>query len=289
MISQNKSVIDSIKYAQRIQTAILPTDEHVKRILPASFIFYEPRDIVSGDFYFVETGTTESGEQLALFAAIDCAGHGVPGAFMSFLGSNYLNQSIKVEHVNTPGEALNFLNEGVYKSLKIKEYEKQGISIRDGMDMNFCGLNSKAKKLYFAGAKNSIIIITKREHLKEWEAVDFRIKILEYSDDPEHILVEVKGNRQAIGFGNTLNRETFDTLDVPIHSNDVIYSYSDGFPDQFGGPRNKKFGTKRFKNLLLEVHHLTMDEQKTKVTKALHDWKGDEESLDDILVMGVRV
>ncbi len=289
LVRQNKSVLDSIRYAQRIQAAILPTESHVKNVLPESFILYEPRDIVSGDFYFVERVTTESGEKLAIFAAVDCTGHGVPGAFMSFLGNNYLNQSIKVRHVNTPGEALDFLNEGVYTSLKIKEYKKKGISIRDGMDMTLCGLNSKTNKLYFAGAKNSIIIITKKENLKTWEQVDFKVKILESEAHPEHILVEVKGNKQAIGFDTTLIRESFDTRIVPIHQNDLIYSYSDGFPDQFGGAKNKKFGTRRFKKLLLSVHHLGMEEQKAEISKALHEWKGEVERLDDILVMGVRV
>jgi len=287
--AHNKNMLDSIKYAQRIQSAILPTENHIKKVIPNSFILYKPRDIVSGDFYFVESVTSKSGDKFSLFAAVDCTGHGVPGAFMSFLGNNYLNQTIKINDINTTGEALDFLNEGIFKSLKIKEYQEVGVSIRDGMDLTLCGLNHTRKKLYFSGAKNVIQIATKKENLSVWNTIDQAIKILETDENESHILIEIKGNKEAIGFGDNFEKVTFKTIELPIFKDDVIYSYTDGFPDQFGGPKNKKYGSKRFKNLLLSIQHLSMDEQKQRLDDAFKEWKGDLENLDDVLVMGVRV
>lgn len=287
---QHQDMLSSIKYAQRIQGAILPTDERVKEILPDSFVFYEPRDIVSGDFYFVERVTTADGEGVDLFAAVDCTGHGVPGAFMSFLGNNYLNQSTKIESINTPGEALDFLNEGIFKSLKIKESNKKGVPIRDGMDLTLCGLNRKKNQLYFAGAKNSIFIITDKENIRKWDLTQDFIKTLELEDDaPNKVLIEVKGDRHPIGLYGKFSSLTFTSHVLPIQEGDVIYSFSDGYVDQFGGPRNKKYGTKKFKKLLLSICHLSMEQQKTKVVSEFSNWKKDNDNLDDILVLGVRV
>ncbi len=287
--AQHKDMLDSIKYAQRIQGAILPTDEHVKEVIPDSFIYYQPRDIVSGDFYFVEEVHTSNGDRVSLFAAVDCTGHGVPGAFMSFLGNNYLMQSTKTEHVNTTGEALDFLNEGIFKSLKIEEYVKKGVQIRDGMDMTLCGINHTNQKLYYSGAKNPILIITDSSNLKEWKNVDTDIKIMTEWLDKGKILIEVKGDKRPIGLYGELTDEKFSTHILPIYAGDIIYSYSDGYIDQFGGPRNKKFGTKRFKRLLLEISHLSTEEQHNRISETIEEWKGNIENLDDILVMGVRV
>lgn len=287
--AQHKDMLDSIKYAQRIQGAILPTDEHVKEVIPDSFIYYQPRDIVSGDFYFVEEVHTSGGDRISLFAAVDCTGHGVPGAFMSFLGNNYLMQSTKIEHVNTTGEALDFLNKGIFKSLKIEENVKKGIQINDGMDMTLCGINHTTQELYFSGAKNPILIITDASNLDKWENVDADKKIMSESIDEGKILIEVKGDKRPIGLYGELSDEKFTTNKLPIQTGDIIISYSDGYIDQFGGPRNKKFGTKRFKRLLLDISSLPMDQQHEQISNTIDNWKGDTENLDDILVMGVRV
>lgn len=285
---QHKDMLDSIKYAQRIQGAILPTDEHVKEVIPESFIFYQPRDIVSGDFYFVENVTTRDGDKVSLFAAVDCTGHGVPGAFMSFLGNNYLMQSTKVEHINTTGEALDFLNQGIFKSLKIEEFVKRGVQIRDGMDLTLCGINHSTNQLYFSGAKNPILIITDQSNLEKWEQVDAKKKIMQ-EEGTDKILIEIKGDPRPIGLYGELSDEGFATHKLPIHKGDLIYSYSDGYIDQFGGPRNKKFGTKRFKQLLLNNCMLSMDDQHQQIIETLERWKDGRENLDDILVMGVCV
>lgn len=287
--AQHKDMLDSIKYAQRIQGAILPTDEHVKEVIPDSFIYYQPRDIVSGDFYFIEDVTTKGGDKISLFAAVDCTGHGVPGAFMSFLGNNYLMQSTKIEHINTTGEALDFLNEGIFKSLKIEEYVKRGIPIRDGMDLTLCGINHTTQQLYFSGAKNPILIITDSSHLEEWENLDVEKKIMNDAQEEGKVLIEVKGDRRPIGLYGEYSEDTFSTHKLPIYKGDLIYSYSDGYIDQFGGPRNKKFGTKRFKQLLLSICKLPMEEQNVQISQTLEEWKDGRENLDDILVIGVRV
>jgi serine phosphatase RsbU (regulator of sigma subunit) len=287
--AQHQDMLDSIKYAKRIQEAILPTDDNVKEILLDSFVFYGPRDIVSGDFYFVEKVTTKYGDVIDLFAAVDCTGHGVPGAFLSFLGNNYLTQSIKIETINTPGEALDFLNEGIFKSLKLNESNKKGIPIRDGMDLTLCGLNRKKNQLYFAGAKNSIFIITEKKNIEKWDTSSDDIKTLELDDVPNQILIEVRGDRHPIGLYGKFSSRTFKSHVLPIHKNDLIYSFSDGYVDQFGGPRNKKYGTRKFKKLLLSIHNLSMEQQKKQIISEFNDWKGTNENLDDILVMGVRV
>lgn len=287
--AQNKNMLDSLKYAERIQTAILPNKEQIKSIFPESFVLYEPLEIVGGDLYFAESVTTKKGTKISLFAAIDCTGHGVPGAFLGFVGNNYLIQALKSPDLYSLGQVLDYLNEGVFNTLKIKSFREKGIQIRDGMDITICGLNHQLKKLYFAGAKNPIQILTKKENLKAWGKFESRIKVFENPEVPGFVLIGIRGNRQPIGYTEDFEDVRYETLELPIFEGDLIYSYSDGYSDQFGGPKNKKFGTKNFKKLLLEIHHLSMEDQKAKLETNFKDWKGGLENLDDVLVMGVRV
>lgn len=286
---QHKDMLGSIKYAQRIQKAILPKDDEVSEILPQHFIFYQPRDIVSGDFYFIDEVTTQNGDLVQLFAAIDCTGHGVPGAFMSFLGNSILTQSTITESVNTPAEALDYLNKGILEILKIRESNKQGQPIRDGMDLTLCGLNKAKDKLYFAGAKNSILIVTskEREHLFDFSNPNYKGPL--YNAEGNKILIEVKGDRHPIGLYGKDSTKPFTHHEIPIEKGDIIYSYSDGYIDQFGGEKNKKFGTKQFKEFILSISSLTLKEQKDKMSTTFDDWRGDNERLDDVIVMGVSV
>lgn len=286
---QHKDMLGSIKYAQRIQKAILPKDNEVLEILPQHFIFYQPRDIVSGDFYFIEEVTTKKGDLVQLFAAIDCTGHGVPGAFMSFLGNSILTQSTITDSVNTPAEALDFLNKGILEILKIRESNKQGQPIRDGMDMTLCGINRVQNKLYFAGAKNSILIVTStsREHLFDFSNPNYKGPV--YNTDRSKILFEVKGDRHPIGLYGKDSTKPFTHHEIPIEAGDLIYSYSDGYIDQFGGDKNKKFGTKQFKEFILNISELSLELQKTKIATTFDLWRGTNERLDDVLVMGVKI
>lgn len=286
---QHKDMVSSIEYAKRIQSAILPKNENIIEVLNDHFILYQPRDIVSGDFYFIERITTNKGENIELFSAIDCTGHGVPGAFMSFLGNSLLTQSTSNPDVNTPAEALHFLNEGILSALRIKESNKEGEPIRDGMDMTLCGLNREKSELYFAGAKNSILIVTNAEREINFDFSSEFIKGPVYNKDKSRILVEIKGDRHPIGLYGKFSTKAFTNHVIPVIKGDIIYSYSDGYIDQFGGPKNKKYGTKQFKELILNVSHHSMSKQKEILEKEFIDWKKGLESLDDVIVMGVKV
>lgn len=286
---QHKDMLGSIKYAQRIQKAILPKEDEVYAILPDHFIFYQPRDIVSGDFYFIEEVTTKKGVVIQLFAAIDCTGHGVPGAFMSFLGNSILTQSTITESVNSPAEALDFLNKGILEILKIREANKQGQPIRDGMDLTLCGINKAENKLYFAGAKNSILIVTSKDREQLFDFTNPNYKGPVYNKEGDKILIEVKGDRHPIGLYGKDSTKPFTHHEIPIENGDIIYSYSDGYIDQFGGEKNKKFGTKRFKEYILSIASFPLKDQKIMLSDTFDEWRGENERLDDVIVMGVKV
>lgn len=257
IIAQKKDIEDSIRYAKRIQTAILPPDNYVKELFDDHFIFYLPKDIVSGDFYWASDN-----DDFKYIAAVDCTGHGVPGAFMSIVGNDQLHYALNVRKSRHPNEILNALNEGVTQTLRQEQSES---SVRDGMDISLIGIDKKNKKLEFAGANNNLYVIRNGE------------------------LIELEANRQAIGgyYGEELN--TFNNNAYDLQKGDTIYIFSDGFPDQFGGPKGKKFKYKNFKNLLLSIQGLSMEEQKKEINTVLKNWMGKLEQLDDILVIGIRI
>lgn len=267
---KNKEITSSITYAKRIQMAILPPQETVMETIPDSFILYKPRDIVSGDFYFVYpvkmTAADGSQTQLSLFAAVDCTGHGVPGAFMSILGNNILKASLKEEHINTPGQALDYLNQKIIETLSQNQDESDG-TIRDGMDIALCALNKSTNTLYFAGANNPGWVVTKNNGVKE--------------------VIELAANKQPIG--NYGNNDPYTTHTYQTKKGDLIYIFTDGYADQFGGSKNKKLKHSRLKEILLENADLPMEEQKNILEKTFMDWKGKTEQTDDVLVIGVRV
>jgi serine phosphatase RsbU (regulator of sigma subunit) len=280
---QNKEILSSIRYAERIQTAILPSESHIKQILPESFIFYKPKDVVSGDFYFIEeTITSNSGDKLALFAAVDCTGHGVPGAFMSIVGNNFLRQSVQEENVNSTGEALDYLNQGVCKTLR---QNFNNSPVRDGMDIAFCALNFEKLELYFSGAKNSVVII-RDEILPEIKQTKRNPVV---GKDGNLFLNEIKGDSHPIGAYIGEELKPFKTHKVKLKKGDKIYLFSDGFSDQFGGDKGKKYNIKRFKLFLLSISHLPMDKQKEMLEQEFSSWKGDLEQIDDVCVIGVSV
>lgn len=259
---QNKEITDSIKYAKRIQEAIYPSPELIERLFPESFVLYNPKDVLSGDFYWVSGATTSYEEKFAMAAVVDCTGHGIPGALMSIIGNNFLRICERESTVNRPSEALDFINKGVSRTLR-QEYQES--AIRDGMDMVFIAIEFAKQKLHFAGAKNPLYIIRDKE------------------------LFEYKGDKQPIGgfVGDQLKPFTNHTID--IQEGDLIYMFSDGYADQFGGPKGKKFLYKRFKNLLVEISHLPMTEQKTILEERFDEWKGNLEQIDDVCVMGIRI
>ena len=252
-----RNITDSIKYAKRIQTAILPPEEFVNEALRENFILYLPKDIVSGDFYWLEKK-----DDLVLVAAVDCTGHGVPGAFMSIVGNSQLNFAINVKNARKASDILNELNYGVTHTLR----DKAGHDlVKDGMDLSLCTINFKKMNLEFAGAYNPLYLIRNNEVLIT-KADKFPI-----GANPEGIL------------------PNFTNHEIDMVKGDVIYLFSDGFADQFGGPDNKKFLSKRFRELLLQIHKLPMKKQKESLIQAYEEWRGDFEQVDDILVIGIRI
>ncbi len=258
---KNKHITDSIRYAKRIQNAILPPDAFVKRLLPHSFILYRPKDIVSGDFYWM----TKKND-LVIYAAVDCTGHGVPGAFMSIVGNNQLNYAVDVKKVSKASEILDSLNEGVVETLREKGNESVGVSgVKDGMDLALCIIDYKNMKLQFAGANNPLCLIRNGE------------------------LIQIKGDKMAIGgnFDDVLPKFTNNEID--LQKGDVLYTFSDGYPDQFGGHDGRKFMVKKFRELLLKIHKNPIEEQEFLLNDILDEWRGREEQVDDIIVIGVKI
>jgi PAS domain S-box-containing protein len=271
---KNKDITDSINYARRIQTAVLPGEEEMIKHLKDYFVLYKPKDIVSGDFYWfssvVTTKASASSQiSLLLIAAVDCTGHGVPGAFMSLVGSTLLNQTITNPEINHPSDALNYLNKELKKTLR---RQVDSSSMRDGMDMTLCAIDLKNKTLEFAGANNPVYIIRKQE------------------------LIELKGDKQPIGSDSDEIISPFTNQIMPIQAGDCIYLFTDGYADQFGGPKGKKLKNTQFKETLLGMKDRPMKEQRVFLDNKIEEWKAYRneegemyEQVDDILVIGIRI
>lgn len=254
---QKRNITDSIHYAKRIQTAILPPEGYAKTLLNEYFILYKPKDIVSGDFYWLDKK-----DGLVMLAAVDCTGHGVPGAFMSIVGFNQLNFAVNVKKSRKASEILEILNDGVAKTLRENQKES---SIKDGMDMALCVIDFERMKLQFSGAINPLIMIRDGE------------------------LTQIKGDKKSIGPVVYGEPARFTNHEIDLKKNDCFYMFSDGYADQFGGPDNKKFMIKRFRNFLTEVHQKPMSQQMEIIDQEFKDWKGDLEQVDDVIVMGIRI
>ena len=248
---QKQEIMDSIVYAKRIQSAILPSNKLVKECLSESFVLYKPKDVVAGDFYWMEQKDNK-----VLFAAADCTGHGVPGAMVSVVCNNGLNRSVREYGLTDPGQILDKTREIV-----IQEFEKSEEEVKDGMDIALCSI--EGNKLQYAGAHNPLWIIRNGE------------------------LIETKANKQPIGQFD--NPEPYTTHSFDLVQGDSIYVFSDGYVDQFGGEKGKKFKSKAFRELLLSIQDKSMEEQKIVLDDAFENWKGDLEQIDDVCLIGVRV
>ena len=254
---KNKNITDSINYAQRIQSALMPSEKQFKSIFPDSFILHIPRDIVSGDFYWIN----EIKDNIFM-AAVDCTGHGVPGAFVSIIGFELFRKMTNIEGIKKPSEILNSLNKDFQEVFK----DVENITLRDGMDVAFCSINRKTKALEFAGAFNPLYLIRNNS------------------------ITEVKGDRNPVGLDHPDYSESeFTNHTIQLQTGDVFYIFSDGFADQFGGPEGKKYKYRRFRHLLLALHHLPMKRQHDYLSKSIVEWKGDLDQVDDILVIGIRI
>ncbi|MBN4051177.1 tetratricopeptide repeat protein [bacterium AH-315-M05] len=263
--TKNKDITDSIRYAERIQAAILPTDEQIKELLPDSFVLFKPKDIVSGDFYWVAALDSQesppAGGRGVLIAACDCTGHGVPGAFMSMMINSLLNEVVNDLGITKPNEILYEVRKGIINSLKQKG---ESGDQKDGMDAALCSIDFENMKLEYAGANNPLYLIRKGE------------------------LQQIRADKQPVGF-HMGEQTPFTNHEIQLKKGDTIYIFSDGYQDQFGGSRGKKYMSKRFRQLFIDVQTMNMDEQKEHLDKTIEEWKGDREQVDDILVIGVRV
>lgn len=253
----------SINYARRIQTALVGDEVLLRHELPNSFVFFKPRDQVSGDFFWFEKTQNEKGEELLIIAAVDCTGHGVPGAIVSVVGIKLLNAIVNAKKITDPGMILTELNADLLKSLKYEQTK-----INDGMDMSLCAINLQQQKLFFAGAKNPVYIVENGE------------------------LTIIKGDKFAIGGQNLkADKKTYQTHEIALKGGgeQMFYLFTDGYQDQFGGAHKSKFLTKNFKELLVKVSGKSMMDQKYTLIKTMKDWQGDEGQTDDILVLGFRL
>lgn len=260
---QKKAITDSIKYAQRIQSALLPPESYIKRILPDHFILYKPRDIVSGDFYWMMTK-----DDKIIIAAADCTGHGVPGAFMSMLGIAFLNEIltkiIENKHVYSlqANEILNQLRTYIIESLHQTGEQNES---KDGIDMALCIIDPENHKLQYAGAHNPLYIIQNNE-----------LKI-------------IKGDRMPVGIHKHA-QVSFKNHEVDINEDDLVYIFSDGYYDQIGGPKKRKYMSKHFQNLILENYNKPLLQQKEILDNTIEEWKGEGvNQIDDILVIGIKL
>lgn len=272
---KNQDILSSIRYAQRIQNAILPHSDELAAALPNAFVLYRPKDIVSGDFYWLKQKNGRS-----LFAAVDCTGHGVPGAFVSMLGFNGLNSAVDEHDLQQPASILDKLNLSVTETFQRETSAEQ--DLKDGMDIALCSINYSDLTLEYAGANNSLYIVSNND---VEEQVDDNAVVS--TQDSTLRLTEVKADKQAIGGGQ--NAKTFSNHKIQLQKGQTIYVFSDGFIDQFGGEKGKKLKSRPFKQLLLSLQEHSMEEQGKLLGKAFDKWKGNLEQLDDVCVVGVRI
>ncbi len=253
--TKNKKITESINYAKRIQTAILPNNRVISKALPDSFILYKPKDVVSGDFpWYIQM------KDEIFIAAVDCTGHGVPGALLSLIGYFLLNDIVRSRKITEPGIILDLLDEGVTTTLR----QDEDATTKDGMDIALCKINVATGAVEYAGAHRPLYVMQ------------------------NGVMEEVKGNKFPIGGGIFKNQTNFTNTKLKLNKGDSIYFCSDGFPDQFGGPDNRKFGPKRTRELIDEVHTKSMAEAAKRFDHEWEDWKGDVKQTDDVLLIGIK-
>lgn len=255
--SKNRDITDSIQYAKKIQFAVLPHEEMIYRSIPLSFILYKPRDIVSGDFFWLN----EIDRDHYILACADCTGHGVPGALMAVIGNSLLNQIVVENKIFNPSDILLELDKRINTTLK-QEKERM-LTVQDGMDISLLKVDKEKKEFIFSSAKRYAVFIR------------------------DHQLQEFKGSNSSLG-GMKIEQKKFDDIKINFKEDDMIYLFTDGFADQFGGEKRKKFSNKQLKEILFSIHELPMKEQRQKLENDFDTWKGNLEQIDDVLMMGVR-
>jgi serine phosphatase RsbU (regulator of sigma subunit) len=254
---KNRDIMSSIQYARRIQDAILPSRKNIYSKLKKAFILYRPKDVVSGDFYwFAEK------DGIKIFAVVDCTGHGVPGAFMSMIGHNLLHQAVMEKGTTDPGRILDILHQGVQESLRQGQNE---VNTNDGMDVSIICIGSN-REVKWAGANRPLVVI-----------------------DGDGHLVKYNGNKFPVGGTQASHDTGFQCHDIAVGGWAMAYLFSDGYADQFGGEKGKKFMARRFTDLLLEIYRLDPEMQKKKLEEIFENWKVNHEQVDDVLIVGIEI
>ncbi len=262
---KNRDILDSINYTKRLQQSSLPSENEVRKIFQNSFVIYQPKDIIAGDFYFTGLIKTNDGRNFKGIAVGDCTGHGVPGAFMSVLMLAYIKQSLVERDVNSPAEALEFVSNKIQKVL---EYKSEETEVKDSADMVFAVIDETTNTLWGACANNPVYIVRNKE------------------------LIEMPAQKRTVGY--CYQNEPFQNQMFQLQKEDMIYLFTDGYADQFGGnfnndKKDKKFTKKRFKELLKEIAELNVEEQKQRLLQEHNRWKGDNVQTDDICIIGIKV
>ena len=252
---QHKSITDSINYAKRIQHALIPKFEEIQEEFKDSFMYFKAKDVVSGDFPWLYVRN-----KFVYIAAVDCTGHGVPGAMMSLIGHLLLNDLVS-NYEPDPALLLTNLHWAVVKTLK---QDVEGNETADGMDIAMCRIDIKSGEVQYSGAHRPLYHVRNKE------------------------LTQYKGDKYPIGGNQYEGKNSFQNHIIPIEEGDAIYFFSDGLPDQFGGPNKLKFGPKKIRNILTENTHLTMEEQKNLFETLFTEWQGDEKQVDDLLMIGIK-
>ncbi len=266
--NQKNHITESIRYARRIQKTVLQTPVRFKENVPDSFILNQPKDIVSGDFFW----STKVGD-IVLFAVADCTGHGVPGAMLSIVCSKKLAEVVDSNAELSVGEILDEVSRSVQEV-----FETEEMTLADGMDISLCAFNIDSRQFSFSGANNSIYKVT---------ALDRESKSDKTVENGKRMVVEYKASRQPIGKSEI--DTPFETQLINYEQGDVFYLTSDGYADQFGGLKDKKLRKKGMKELFLDIDHLAIDEKQTAMLTAFNEWKGSNEQVDDVLVIGVKM
>jgi serine phosphatase RsbU (regulator of sigma subunit)/Tfp pilus assembly protein PilF len=260
LLLQKEEIISSINYARRMQSAILPPEAYITELLNENFILFKPKDIVSGDFYWIKQVN-----QYIILVSADCTGHGVPGAFLSMLGISHLNEIVQNREITQANQILNELRKQIKNSLR-QSGKIEGS--RDGIDMALCVIDTRKNMMQYSGANNPLYLIS--------------------NNNGESVFREIKADPMPVGVHSSGDR-SFTNHNIQLEIGDTFYIFSDGFPDQIGGDKNHRFTSEKFKELLLDIHNQPMYEQKEIMEKALIDWMGVHSQRDDILVIGVRV
>ncbi len=255
LLTQRRELMASLKYASFIQRAVLPDLKYMENILHEFFVLHKPRDIVSGDFYYCSRK-----EEYIVAAAGDCTGHGVPGALMSIMGVSFLNEILSIRGPVKSSRILNLLRERVMNALHQRGHELEN---KDAMDMALCVFNPKTLELQYSGANNPMYHIRK------------------------NVLTEIKADKMPVGI-NAIEEESFTNHSMQLKPGDIVYLFSDGYADQFGGPLDKKFKYGPLKELLLKISDQPMEKQHDELEKVITTWKGDKFQVDDILIFGIK-